>query len=103
DQYHSASRSASTGRVTGTIDRRLLTVDFPSATSLRHAARTQAAPLRDDFGALAQLGERRNGIAEVDGSIPSCSTNKSSPYPKGCGLSCAWGPIGAPPGSVTPA
>ena len=26
------------------------------------------------FGAVAQLGERRNGIAEVDGSIPFSST-----------------------------
>jgi hypothetical protein len=27
------------------------------------------------FGAIAQLGERYNGIVEVDGSIPSGSTN----------------------------
>src|SRR5690606_19314488 len=29
-------------------------------------------------GAVAQLGERRNGIAEVRGSIPLCSTKSSS-------------------------
>ena len=28
------------------------------------------------FGAIAQLGERYNGIVEVDGSIPSGSTNQ---------------------------
>ena len=31
-------------------------------------------------GAIAQLGERYNGIVEVDGSIPSGSTKNSSPH-----------------------
>jgi hypothetical protein len=31
-------------------------------------------PRGKDFGAIAQLGERYNGIVEVDGSIPSGST-----------------------------
>jgi hypothetical protein len=31
-------------------------------------------PRGEDFGAIAQLGERYNGIVEVDGSIPSGST-----------------------------
>ena len=69
-------------------------------TKARCQASAQAAPLarRDDhlastfplarrrevllevprLGDVAQLGERRNGIAEVDGSIPSCSTNQSN-------------------------
>ena len=32
-------------------------------------------PREVELGALAQLGERRNGIAEVDGSIPFVSTD----------------------------
>ena len=32
-------------------------------------------------GAVAQLGERRNGIAEVRGSIPLGSTIIPAPYP----------------------
>lgn len=31
------------------------------------------------FGAIAQLGERYNGIVEVDGSIPSGSTKSEPP------------------------
>ena len=31
--------------------------------------------LPKDFGAIAQLGERYNGIVEVNGSIPFGSTN----------------------------
>jgi hypothetical protein len=30
---------------------------------------------RQEFGAIAQLGERYNGIVEVSGSIPLGSTN----------------------------
>ena len=33
-------------------------------------------PAGKEFGAIAQLGERLNGIQEVVGSIPSGSTNK---------------------------
>ena len=41
-----------------------------------------------DFGVLAQLGERLNGIQEVRGSIPLSSTNlHKDHYPlSGCGL-----------------
>ena len=46
---------------------RLLSVAYGSA------AGTQAA--RPEFGAIAQLGERYNGIVEVSGSIPLGSTN----------------------------
>ena len=36
------------------------------------------------FGDVAQLGERRNGIAEVRGSIPLISTNlRFSPFETG--------------------
>ena len=34
-------------------------------------------PRTDLVGAVAQLGERLNGIQEVDGSIPFGSTNKN--------------------------
>ena len=33
--------------------------------------------VRGSVGAIAQLGERCNGIAEVGGSIPPSSTNKT--------------------------
>jgi hypothetical protein len=33
-------------------------------------------PPKSSFGAIAQLGERYNGIVEVSGSIPLGSTNK---------------------------
>ena len=33
-------------------------------------------PAGKEFGAIAQLGERLNGIQEVVGSIPSGSTKK---------------------------
>ncbi len=33
-----------------------------------------------EFGAIAQLGERYNGIVEVDGSIPSGSTNQDKGF-----------------------
>ncbi len=42
--------------------------------SLRRVARTSPAT----GGAVAQLGERLNGIQEVDGSIPFSSTNQIS-------------------------
>ena len=35
-----------------------------------------AASKFQSLGAIAQLGERYNGIVEVDGSIPSGSTNQ---------------------------
>ncbi len=49
--------------------------------SLRRVARTSPAT----GGAVAQLGERLNGIQEVDGSIPFSSTNpfgylRAAPY-----------------------
>jgi hypothetical protein len=37
--------------------------------------------LRPSRGAVAQLGERRVRNAEVEGSIPFCSTNKSKSQP----------------------
>ena len=36
-----------------------------------------------NFGALAQLGERLNGIQEVRGSNPLSSTSKLHPTPRG--------------------
>ena len=46
-----------------------------SQSALRKPVAAQAAlPIR--FGAVAQLGERVNGIHEVRGSIPLGSTNK---------------------------
>jgi hypothetical protein len=50
-----------------------LTLQDDRATWLRRlrAPRPSGA---SEIGALAQLGERRNGIAEVAGSIPACST-----------------------------
>ena len=36
---------------------------------------SRASATGDCFGAVAQLGERRNGIAEVRGSIPLGSTS----------------------------
>src|SRR5438105_7270087 len=45
-------------------------------TSLGRAGSPEPRRL-EGLGALAQLGERRNGIAEVAGSIPACSTNES--------------------------
>jgi hypothetical protein len=38
------------------------------------AAGSQAGDRKKSFGAVAQLGERYNGIVEVVGSIPSGST-----------------------------
>ncbi len=35
---------------------------------------------RERLGALAQLGERLNGIQEVSGSIPLCSTAQKLPH-----------------------
>jgi FkbM family methyltransferase len=53
-----------------------LTSTGSQGTSLRRAGFPRR--LLERLGALAQLGERRNGIAEVDGSIPSCSTSRLS-------------------------
>ena len=54
-----------------------MTSRAPHGTSLRRAG--DPGRLLEGLGALAQLGERRNGIAEVDGSIPSCSTTPLPP------------------------
>ena len=52
-------------------------------------------PARDGLrGAIAQLGERYNGIVEVDGSIPSGSTNQIN-Y-----LSCYCYPMGQQAGAA---
>ena len=40
----------------------------------RHGGAAQAPPDDTSFGAIAQLGERLNGIQEVGGSIPPGST-----------------------------
>ena len=48
---------------------------FASVASQRGGTYTSRPP--ESFGAIAQLGERYNGIVEVDGSIPSGSTNRS--------------------------
>src|SRR2546428_105882 len=53
-----------------------LTLRVDRATSLRRRG-LPVPPGASENGALAQLGERRNGIAEVAGSIPACSTNKN--------------------------
>ena len=45
------------------------------------AAKKLAKHIDLSFGALAQLGERMTGSHEVSGSIPLCSTNKSSGLP----------------------
>ena len=37
----------------------------------------------NDNGAIAQLGERYNGIVEVSGSIPLSSTNRTKNPPSG--------------------
>src|SRR5207245_11320660 len=61
-----------------TAPRLELTLRGDRATSLRR----RGAPVpsgASENGALAQLGERRNGIAEVAGSIPACSTNEFEP------------------------
>src|SRR6266446_9676919 len=52
-----------------------LTLPGDRATSLRRRG-LPGPPGASENGALAQLGERRNGIAEVAGSIPACSTKK---------------------------
>src|SRR5207237_4864380 len=52
-------------------------VDFIRPALYMAAPRRLPRPPRERSGALAQLGERRNGIAEVAGSIPACSTFKT--------------------------
>jgi hypothetical protein len=50
---------------------------------LRPAANNQEAAInyadQYDFGAIAQLGERRHGMAEVVGSSPTSSTSNERP------------------------
>src|SRR5207247_3351407 len=55
---------------------RALTPRRVRVTPLRRAG-PQAECARE-YGALAQLGERLNGIQEVGGSIPPCSTTYES-------------------------
>src|SRR5207245_7026265 len=50
-----------------------LTLPVDRATSLRRIGLPGPSGA-SKVGALAQLGERRYGIAEVAGSIPACST-----------------------------
>ena len=67
------------------------TLDIPSwlikqahvADATPPAAPRQGPPrLRDISGAIAQLGERLNGIQEVGGSIPPGSTKFSGTHPQ---------------------
>ena len=44
----------------------------------------QAGPPGSVYGAVAQLGERFNGIEEVEGSSPSSSTKLVSDHPVTC-------------------
>src|ERR1700720_4744600 len=46
-------------------------------------SRTACYSARPSRGAVAQLGERLNGIQEVDGSIPFSSTNHESTRGRG--------------------
>ncbi|MFM2153142.1 MAG: hypothetical protein RL199_1577, partial [Pseudomonadota bacterium] len=49
---------------------------------VKGAPHSEANPgASDDDGAVAQLGERLNGIQEVTGSIPVSSTNSKGPNP----------------------
>ena len=50
-----------------------LLVDSPFEILVSHS---RMILRKDKFGAVAQLGERVNGIHEVEGSIPFSSTNK---------------------------
>ncbi len=61
-------------RPCGLATRRLYSA-HPSGTS-RCEALACPKSWREQCGAIAQLGERFNGIEEVVGSIPSGSTNK---------------------------
>jgi hypothetical protein len=46
--------------------------------------RNKNAGRTSEYGGIAQLGERLNGIQEVSGSIPLISTK--NPFPKGNGF-----------------
>lgn len=48
------------------------------AKHLADQAKYAGAFVEMNYGALAQLGERCNGIAEVEGSIPSGSTKEEN-------------------------
>ncbi len=48
---------------------------FPAFAAASAPANTQINAALSNHGAVAQLGERYNGIVEVVGSIPSGSTN----------------------------
>ena len=63
---------------------RSLTAEVAQDTSPVRAGAPSSA--HDNPGALAQLGERRNGIAEVGGSIPPCSTFKNRVLHRGVSL-----------------
>src|SRR5437016_12416074 len=65
-----------------TAPRLELTLRGDRATSLRRRGLPVPSGASEN-GALAQLGERRNGIAEVAGSIPACSTKKDHPENRG--------------------
>jgi hypothetical protein len=53
-------------------------ISRPARTTRRFAPIEAARAGFLDDGAIAQLGERFNGIEEVVGSIPSGSTNKQA-------------------------
>ena len=53
-------------------------LSWTSLTNLPRPASMATLSLRLVVGDVAQLGERRNGIAEVEGSIPFVSTNRFS-------------------------
>ena len=60
----------------------------PTAAGIdREPSATLAMPVgqvaRNGNGAIAQLGERYNGIVEVSGSIPLSSTNHTKNPPQG--------------------
>src|SRR5438445_3484393 len=67
-----------------TAPRLELTLRGDRATSLRRRGLPVPSGASEN-GALAQLGERRNGIAEVAGSIPACSTNVNTSSHGGIG------------------
>ena len=48
---------------------------FPAFAAASAPANTQINAALSNHGAVAQLGERYNGIVEVVGSIPSGSTS----------------------------
>ena len=65
------SRSRSRSRTT-----RARATASPPQLPARRLANYTSRPPAPSFGAIAQLGERYNGIVEVNGSIPFGSTNK---------------------------